>query len=92
MAEKAVAARITGKVQGVWYRAWTQQEATRLGLRGWVRNCPDGSVEAVFAGPAADVDAMLQSCRRGPPEARVERVETREADAVPEGREFELRR
>lgn len=76
---KAVRASITGRVQGVSYRAWTVHEATRLGLDGWVRNRPDGSVEAVFAGPAEVVDRMLEKCRRGPPLAmvqdiRVERV------------------
>lgn len=68
---KAVLARIQGRVQGVWYRGWTVEKATGLGLSGWVRNRADGSVEALFAGPAAAVEAMLAACREGPPAAVV---------------------
>lgn len=75
MAEVAVRVRITGRVQGVWYRGWTVKEARARGLAGWVRNRPDGSVEAVFAGPQPLVEAMLASCRSGPPAARVAEVE-----------------
>jgi acylphosphatase len=66
--------RIEGRVQGVWYRGWTVEEATRRGLDGWVRNRRDGSVEAVFAGPREAVDAMIEACHRGPPSARVDQV------------------
>lgn len=66
---------ISGRVQGVWFRAWTQQEAERLGLSGWVRNLADGRVEATFAGPSAQVEEMLRLCGQGPPLARVESVE-----------------
>jgi len=69
---KSVRVRIEGRVQGVWFRAWTSQEAVRRGLRGWVRNRADGSVEAHFAGPSALVDEMVAACRTGPPHARVE--------------------
>ncbi|HWA49140.1 MAG TPA: acylphosphatase, partial [Dongiaceae bacterium] len=62
---------ITGTVQGVWYRAWTVQEASARNLDGWVRNRRDGSVEAVFAGLAHIVEDMLQACQRGPEAARV---------------------
>ena len=68
---KAVNAVISGKVQGVWYRAWTMEQAQKRGLAGWVRNRNDGTVEALFAGPADKVDDMLQACHRGPPLARV---------------------
>ena len=68
---KAVLARIHGKVQGVWYRAWTVERATEAGLDGWVRNRSDGTVEALFAGPAEAVDRMVQACRRGPEHAIV---------------------
>lgn len=65
---------ISGKVQGVWFRAWTVQEATKLGLRGWVRNRADGSVEALLAGPAEKVEAMIALCHEGPRAARVSSV------------------
>ena len=79
---KRVRVVISGRVQGVWFRAWTTQEASARGLDGWVRNRRDGSVEAVFAGPAEAVDAMVALCRQGPPAARVDAVETF-ADAGP---------
>lgn len=68
---KAVRVRIEGRVQGVWYRGWTVRTAGRLGLDGWVRNHADGSVEAVFRGPADQVNDMIAQCRRGPPAALV---------------------
>lgn len=72
---KSVRARIHGKVQGVWFRGWTVEQAGLLGLSGWVRNRRDGTVEAVFSGEGEQVDAMLALCRRGPPAALVTRVE-----------------
>ena len=72
---------IRGRVQGVGYRAWVEHTATSLGLRGWVRNRRDGSVEAVFAGPTDAVEQMIDSCRRGPTMARVESVNATEASA-----------
>lgn len=84
--DKAVRVLIKGRVQGVWFRAWTKQEAESLGLDGWVRNRADGRVEAVFAGPPAAVDAMVEACRRGPSAARVGHVEVRdETEFVPPG-------
>lgn len=74
---------VHGRVQGVWYRAATREQARTLGLSGWVRNRPDGAVEAVFEGDAGAVTAALAFCRRGPPAARVERVEV--VDEPPEG-------
>ena len=71
----AVHARITGRVQGVSFRYWTLEEATRLRLDGWVRNRSDGSVEAVFSGPGEAVTEMLDLCHRGPRHARVDNVE-----------------
>ena len=71
MTEKAVRVVIEGRVQAVWFRAWTAQEATRRNLRGWVRNRMDGSVEALLAGAEADVDDMIEACRQGPPMAQV---------------------
>ncbi|HEX9905146.1 MAG TPA: acylphosphatase [Propylenella sp.] len=71
----SVHVRISGDVQGVGFRAWTERRANSLGLSGWVRNLPNGDVEAVFHGEAAGVDAMLAVCRKGPPLARVARIE-----------------
>ena len=70
----AIRARIEGRVQGVWYRGWTVDQATARGLAGWVRNRRDGSVEALFAGPEPAVRDMLAACRKGPPAARVTSV------------------
>ena len=65
---------ITGRVQGVGYRAWVEHQARSHDLEGWVRNRRDGSVEALFAGPADVVSEMVAWCRRGPSSARVEAV------------------
>ena len=70
--------RVTGHVQGVAYRAWARAEALRLGLRGWVRNREDGSVEALVAGPKAAVEAMVLAMREGPGAAEVTDVWTDE--------------
>jgi acylphosphatase len=69
---------VRGRVQGVGYRAWAQDVALEHGLEGWVRNRRDGSVEAVFAGPAESVEQILAQCRSGPPAAYVGAVEERE--------------
>jgi acylphosphatase len=82
----AVRVRITGRVQGVWYRGWTVHQARRLHLAGWVRNRHDGSVEAVFSGPKDAVRAMIDDCRRGPPGAVVgEIIEEAETEPVAPG-------
>ena len=65
---------IRGRVQGVGYRAWVEYRARACDLEGWVRNRRDGSVEAVFAGPAKAVAEMVALCRHGPPSSRVEEV------------------
>jgi len=72
--------RITGRVQGVWYRQWTVQEARRRNLDGWVRNRSDGSVEALIAGPEAEVEALIRLCGDGPPAAAVSEVKAAEAE------------
>lgn len=69
---------VRGQVQGVGYRAFVEQEARRRGLHGWVRNRRDGSVEALFAGPRAVVEDMVEACRRGPMSARVSALDYRE--------------
>jgi acylphosphatase len=66
--------RIRGRVQGVWFREATRQEAERLAVRGWVRNCADGSVEALLEGDAASVRELEQWCHHGPPAAHVVEV------------------
>ncbi|MEL6265360.1 MAG: acylphosphatase [Pseudomonadota bacterium] len=82
---------ITGRVQGVGYRDWTRDHAHGLGLHGWVRNEPDGSVSAVFSGPTAAVDRMIEACRTGPPAARVDDIAIDITDDAPHG-PFEKRR
>ncbi|HEV2564288.1 MAG TPA: acylphosphatase [Microvirga sp.] len=66
---------IHGRVQGVSFRAWTQHQAELHGLKGWVRNRRDGTVEAVFSGPGNLVEVMLKACHQGPAGSRVEKVE-----------------
>jgi acylphosphatase len=74
---------VHGRVQGVFYRATCAREARSAGLAGWVRNLPDGAVEAVFEGDPAAVEALVAWCRSGPPHAHVERVDER--PETPEG-------
>jgi acylphosphatase len=69
---------VRGRVQGVGYRAFVEDQAHQRGLQGWVRNRRDGSVEAVFAGPAAEVEAATAACRRGPFSAQVSALDQRE--------------
>ena len=94
MAETRIArkVRITGRVQGVYYRGWTQSEAERLGLGGWVRNEYDGSVSAVIAGAPEAVEEMLRLMRHGPLDARVDEVAAEEMDAAGVGRGFQVAR
>ncbi len=66
--------RVRGLVQGVMFRKWVVNEATRRGLRGWVRNRGDGSLEAVFSGEMSAVRAMVKACHQGPPKAQVSQV------------------
>ncbi len=68
-------ALISGRVQGVCFRAYTREAAIRAGVTGWVRNLPDGRVEAVFEGTPEQVKAAIDWCRHGPPAGRVDRVE-----------------
>ncbi|MFD1332972.1 acylphosphatase [Methylopila musalis] len=78
---------VTGKVQGVGYRAWAQANATSQGLRGMVRNRKDGSVQALLAGPATHIDAFAAACHAGPALAKVKTVTRKEIalSEVPEG-------
>jgi acylphosphatase len=84
--------RVRGRVQGVYYRASTQEVAVRLGLCGWVRNCDDGSVELVAEGPLERLEQLLEWCRRGPPAARVDACESNVSSASGEFHEFGVRR
>ena len=84
--ERAVRVVIRGSVQGVGYRAWASGLARALGLSGWVRNRRDGTVEAVFRGPADVVAEMLEDCAEGPPFATVEGVEQHPASAAEAGK------
>jgi acylphosphatase len=81
---------VRGRVQGVAFRAWTADEARRAGVAGWVRNRPDGSVEAAFEGARSGVERLLAFVRRGPRAARVEGVEAFE-EPVAGDRWFEIR-
>jgi acylphosphatase len=78
---KTVQVRITGQVQGVGYRAWTEQAARSRSLGGWVRNRRDGSVEMLISGANDKVDDMLAHLWIGPTESRVERVDAEQAHA-----------
>jgi acylphosphatase len=71
--------RVTGRVQGVFFRAWTRDEARGLAVNGWVRNCADGSVEAHVEGDEAQVQALIERLNQGPPHARVDRIDVTEA-------------
>jgi acylphosphatase len=91
MSLRRVQVVISGRVQGVAFRAHCQRQASLLGLTGWVRNLWDGSVEALFEGPSEAVDAMLGWCRRGPSSAVVTGVEVTEAEPGPPHRSFYIR-
>ncbi len=82
--------RVTGRVQGVFFRAWTQGQARELGISGWIRNCPDGSVEAHLVGDEDAVARMVERMRHGPSDARVDVLTVEEAEPETTGR-FELR-
>ena len=89
MATRSAHLKLTGRVQGVGYRAWFEREALRLGLFGWVRNRRDGSVEAVVSGDANAVAALIEQSRTGPPAARVQGIEVSEAKEI--GESFDVR-
>jgi len=83
--------KIHGRVQGVFFRATTLEEGHRLGLTGWVRNCPDGSVETVAEGESEKVEEFIYWCHHGPPSARVERVEVKRSDPRGEFKDFQVK-
>jgi acylphosphatase len=73
---------IRGRVQGVWYRGWAVRNARELGLAGWVRNCRDGTVEAVVQGDAANVERFIELAKEGSSGARVDSIDAREAAPI----------
>lgn len=77
---RVVRLTIRGRVQGVGFRYFVEDEARAKKLQGWVQNRRDGAVEAVFAGPQETVQAMIETCRRGPPSARVDAIDVQETD------------
>jgi acylphosphatase len=87
-----VALTVRGRVQGVYFRASAAREAQNLGITGWVRNCCDGSVEAVAEGDRSNVEKLIAWCRRGPQGARVESVEVKWLAFEREFQDFRIRR
>lgn len=77
---ETVRLRVTGRVQGVGYRLWAIEAAAALGLRGWVRNRTDGSVEILLTGAEKAIAAMIDACRRGPPHAKVGEITVAQAE------------
>jgi len=82
---------VSGRVQGVFFRTETQDEAIRRGVTGWVRNLPDGRVEAVFEGEKDTVDRLVEFCKRGPPGARITDIEVAMENYTGEFRGFRIR-
>ncbi len=82
---------ISGRVQGVFFRAYTKEEADRLGIKGWVRNLPDGRVEALFEGEENQVEEMIKWCHRGSPASVVTKVEIIEEPYLGEFTDFKIR-
>jgi len=93
MSDSKVAAHVfvSGRVQGVWFRASTQDKAKELGVTGWVRNASDGRVEVVFEGDKKAVEEAVGWCHRGPPPANVEGVDVSWEDATGEFSKFSVR-
>ncbi len=81
---------VSGRVQGVFFRSETRYEARRRNVVGWVRNTSDGKVEAVFEGEKEDVEKVIDFCRRGPPGARVTKVDVRWEDYTGKFRDFKI--
>ena len=82
---------ISGKVQGVFFREYTRRKAKNLGIKGWVRNLPDGRVEAIFEGEKEKIKEMIQWCYIGSPYSKVEKVEVTEEEYKGEFEDFEIR-
>jgi acylphosphatase len=91
MAQKNMRAVVSGRVQGVCFRASTREAALRYGVKGWVRNLPDGSVEAMVSGEADRVERMIAWLHQGPPSSRVSRVTLEEIEPDEQFAAFEIR-
>jgi len=89
---KRIHVYVSGVVQGVFFRHHTKERALELGVTGWVRNLPDGRVEAVFEGEDGSVDRIIAFCRKGPPGAHVAEVELKEGSWTGEFRDFVAKR
>ena len=86
-ANRVIATRrilVSGKVQGVFYRGWTEMTARTLGLSGWVRNLRSGDVEILASGPDEKVEQLVRLCHQGPPAAEVQTVRVEEVEGQPE--------
>ncbi|HAM49491.1 MAG TPA: acylphosphatase [Nitrospiraceae bacterium] len=81
---------ITGRVQGVYYRGFTRDVASELRLKGWVRNLPDGRVEALFEGTKEDIELAIQRCFSGPPGARVDGIDAQWEDSRGDIQDFQV--
>lgn len=90
MSRQALRFIISGKVQGVWFRAWTRERALALGLCGHARNLADGRVEVLAAGPPAAIAQLEQWLQHGPPQARVDRVQREPAEPGAEEAGFSI--
>ena len=90
MTQKRATVCFSGRVQGVWFRAYTKQQADRYHVCGWVRNRPDGSVEALFEGVESTVKNLIAICQTGPPSARVEEAQIKWQSATGEFSRFEI--
>lgn len=88
---KRVRVFISGRVQGVFFRAYTKEEAEKLGLKGWVRNLPDGKVEALFEGDEKAIEEIIKWCHKGSPASVVTKVEVIEEPYVGEFKNFSIK-
>ncbi len=79
---KAIKVRISGQVQGVFFRVWVKEKADNLGVMGWIRNRLDGDVEGLFVGPEEAVDALVEVCREGPKPALIDEIKIEPAQGV----------
>lgn len=82
---------VGGRVQGVFFRSETQDEAVRRNVAGWVKNLPDGRVEAVFEGEKENVEKLVEFCKRGPPGARVTKVDVEWQNFTGEFKNFNIK-